>query len=66
MMVSACIVFDVAIYPLMIWFLFIDVPDFLRSLGHFREGKPTKARTFQGNSDVSELGTKRWRGVATF
>eukprot|EP00434_Breviolum_minutum_P024618 symbB.v1.2.021739.t1/scaffold1896.1/size96813/10 len=30
MMVSACVVFDVAIYPLMIWFLFIDVPDFLR------------------------------------
>eukprot|EP00438_Fugacium_kawagutii_P035418 Skav202008 [mRNA] locus=scaffold1829:92889:103669:- [translate_table: standard] len=30
MMVSACIVFDVAIYPLMIWFLFIDVPDFLK------------------------------------
>lgn len=31
MMVSACIVFDVAIYPLMIYFLFIDVPDFLKS-----------------------------------
>jgi len=30
MMVSACIVFDVAIYPLMIYFLFIDVPDFLK------------------------------------
>lgn len=30
MMVSACVVFDVAIYPLMIWFLFIDVPDFLQ------------------------------------
>ncbi len=38
MMVSACVVFDVAIYPLMIWFLFIDVPDFLQSLGHFWKG----------------------------
>lgn len=32
MMVSACIIFDIAIYPLMIWFLFIDIPEFLRYL----------------------------------
>ncbi|CAJ1363918.1 unnamed protein product [Effrenium voratum] len=29
-LLSACIIFDVTIYPLMIWFLFIDVPAFLQ------------------------------------
>ena len=38
-MVSACIIFDVAIYPLMIWFLFIDVPDFLKQLGRANDMK---------------------------
>eukprot|EP00439_Symbiodinium_sp_Y106_P061363 s1597_g9.t1 len=31
LLLSACIVFDVTIYPLMIWFLFIDVPAFLQA-----------------------------------
>ncbi|CAE7661873.1 unnamed protein product [Symbiodinium pilosum] len=31
LLLSACIVFDVTVYPLMIWFLFIDVPAFLQA-----------------------------------
>ena len=53
MMVTACIVFDVTIYPLIIWFLFIDVPEFLQpGSQHLFKGE---RRTAQGRVTMKML-----------